>query len=418
MDSTIRFKTMGRSASEDNYKYCRRMLVGPWCNQPEEYEGYNGFVGWPAITRLRSGKWLVTFTSGCWHVTGPWTEEIRKDQKCREKFESWHKSGCPDIPAPRGGRMHIISSDDQGLTWSSPSILANTEYDDRSPSILELDNGVLFCTFFNFWYPDHLRAAYMLSHDVGKSWTQPRTLPDHPVGTAFSSGPAIQLSSGELIWAVEEGSFVESFGPETIAVYRSVDSGESFQRISTIKTDHSMTEPTMVQMPDGRLVLLARRQGDIYWSNDGGQTWTQPESIGVDLFDPHLLLASNGVLACFHGSYKTGGLRIVLSPDGGKTWHGPEEGLGYSIDTSVYGYSHQMLLPDDSIYCVYQSTGGHLAAHARTMALWGLCLRINDEADGIEILPAPGSPKAQGHSTPGFGVDQPSGGDPELGNQL
>ena len=111
----VEFKAVGKEPEAGRYRVCRSLLVGPWKNQPEEYEGYNGFVGWSGIARLRSGRWLVTFTSGTWHATPPWTEEVRKDLASLAQFEAWHKIGMPDIRAPRGGRAHIMHSDDQGL---------------------------------------------------------------------------------------------------------------------------------------------------------------------------------------------------------------------------------------------------------------------------------------------------------------
>ena len=78
MTNTPEFRMIGEEPEAERFRMCRRMLVGPWCNQPEEYEGYNGFVGWAGTTRLRSGRWLLTFTSGYWHGSLPQTEEILK----------------------------------------------------------------------------------------------------------------------------------------------------------------------------------------------------------------------------------------------------------------------------------------------------------------------------------------------------
>ena len=119
------------------------------------------------------------------------------------------------------------------------------------------------------------------------------------------------------------------------------------------------------------------------------------------MFDPHLVMAPSSVLALFHGSYtKVGGVHVLLSPDGGHTWHGPgmDGGRphGYSVDPSVYGYCHPMVLPDGTIYVVYLHTGGHLLADARTEALWGLRVLVHDDAGWIDILPALGSPAALG----------------------
>lgn len=52
--ATVVFRTVGEETDVSQVKSFRRMLVGPWCRQPEEYEGYNGFVGWMGLTALRS----------------------------------------------------------------------------------------------------------------------------------------------------------------------------------------------------------------------------------------------------------------------------------------------------------------------------------------------------------------------------
>lgn len=411
----IGFKTVGQSPNEDAPKQCRQLLVGPWLNQPEEYEGYNGFVGWVGVNRLRSGRWLLTFSSGSWHESAPWTEEIAKNPNCRKYLEQYRiiegKRAWPNVRSPRGGRGHVMHSDDQGQTWSEPETLIDTDCDDRQPSILELDDGTLLCTFFTYWLSqsrvggEH-HAKYILSRDKGESWSEPMdVIKGSPLRGSFSNGPAIQLSDGKIIWVISEVSGQWN-NPHVIGIYGSNDRGESFERLGVVKSEHHLSEPSVAELPDGRLVLFCRREGDICWSADGGKTWTEPVSIGIELVDPHLLMMPNGVLACFHGYCKTGGLRVVLSPDGGESWHGPQERVGYAVDTSVYGYSHQMVLPDGSIFCVYQSTGGHFAEHARTMGLWGLRLRVHDGADGIDILAAPGSAVAKGQA-----VSEPKAGD-------
>jgi hypothetical protein len=55
------------------------------------------------------------------------------------------------------------------------------------------------------------------------------------------------------------------------------------------------------------------------------------------------------------------------------------------------------VLDDGTVYVLYQHTGGHNMHHARTPALWGIRVRVFDSADGIEILPAPGSPEDLGY---------------------
>ena len=48
------FEVKGVEPDESLYRSCRRMIVGPWMNQPRHYPGYNGFVGWAGVARLGS----------------------------------------------------------------------------------------------------------------------------------------------------------------------------------------------------------------------------------------------------------------------------------------------------------------------------------------------------------------------------
>ena len=410
----IPFVKTGPEPASDTHLSCRRMLVGPWCNQPEQYEGYNGFVGWSAASRFRSGRWAVTFTSGYWHGSTPCTDEMLKEPFYRKLFEARRErfGGMPIIRAPRGGRAHVIYSEDQGHTWLAPETLADTEYDDRHPTILELNEGVWLGTFFASGLrpmaeirargnqegkENRAFAMYMLSHDEGKTWSDPKPADERDgAARSFGNGSAIQLSDGSVIWMIS-GINDQSIGNNmSTTVYRSTDQGRSFELLATIGADHALAEPTVAELPSGRLVNLNRREGDISWSDDAGRTWSTPVSTGVEMYDPHLLMLPNGVLTCFHGSYQARGLRVILSRDEGKTWHGPEERHGYAVDTSVYGYSHPMLLEDGTVYITSLHTGGHTPADARSEALWGLQVRVKDTADGIEVLPAPGSPAAEG----------------------
>ena len=52
MPDAREFKITGTPPEAECFRMCRRMLIGPWCNQPEEYVGYNGFVGWAGALSL------------------------------------------------------------------------------------------------------------------------------------------------------------------------------------------------------------------------------------------------------------------------------------------------------------------------------------------------------------------------------
>lgn len=376
------------------------MLVGPWRNQPEQYEGYHGFVGWAALAVLQSGRWLLTFNSGYWHASLPTVGAALKEDRNKKWMEDYWAMGCPRVDAPRGGRCHLMYSDDAGLTWSKPTTLVDTENTNLHPSILEMNDGTLLGNFVDERLPVgddychlYFRIGCMLSKDQGQTWSDPTFLPDT---TSMGNEPAIQIADGTVL-RIASNRFDSNEEFDSVVILASEDNGRSFDIRSIVGSQgHHMHEPTITQLRDGRLLLFTRPQGDICWSDDNGHTWTEPVSTGIGNYDPHVLQLPNGVLAMFHGSYFKTGLRVCLSKDNGLTWNGPGDQYGYDVDSAAYGYSCPVLLDDGTVYVVYQHTGGHHTYHARTQALWGIRVRVFDGADGIEILPAPGSPEDKG----------------------
>ena len=378
-----------------DYRECRSMLVGPGVNQPDPYPGYGGFVGWQSPIVLVDGTMLVGFSSGYWHASPP-TAYFAENPAAMEK---WKKIGMPtDVDAPRGGRAEIIRSTDGGKTWSKPTVLLDTPWDDRAPNFCQLKNGTILCSLFT--YPGPMAAdlardpnktaltGIICSFDNGRTWEQePKRLPVPFVFDA-TDGPIIELQDGSALICVY-GKTVDA-QHDMVAFCRSTDGGDTWEFLSTVSTDHEMSETGVAQLPDGRLVLIARPEGDISWSRDGGRSWTKPVPLGIRLFEPRLMTLRDGTLLCLHGSYGKGGFRAMFSTDGGQTWTCPDEKWGFPVDPSVYGYGQAVELPDGSVWAAYIHTGGHTTKDAKTEALWSIRLRVRPGHDGIDLLPAPG----------------------------
>ena len=168
-----------------------------------------------------------------------------------ETLAQWRKLGMPtDVEAPTGGRAMLIRSTDDGRTWSKPQTIIDTPWDDRSPAMVELPDGTIVCSFFT--YPGHgdvekepelaCRTAIVRSRDGGKTWEQtPRRLPSPFVFDA-TDGPPVVLKDGSVLLAVY-GSPKQGV-PEQVGVFRSTDSGQTWELLSVVKTDHEMSEST------------------------------------------------------------------------------------------------------------------------------------------------------------------------------
>ncbi|MHB1455645.1 MAG: sialidase family protein [Armatimonadota bacterium] len=346
-------------------------LVGPRVNQPDPFPGYKGFVGWEGPIRLRNGTWLVGFNAG------------------------WGHASYPTPEAPTGGRAMLIRSTDEGVTWSKPETIVDTPYDDRHPNFAELPDGTVLCSFFTYTGGDATkqpneahRATIIRSLDGGRTWEKTLRRPPSPFFGDATDGPVITLKDGSALLAVYGGDADEV--NTQIAVFNSKDSGKTWKLLSTIKTDHEMSEPSVAQLNDGRLVLMTRPEGDICWSSDGGKTWTKPVSFGMRMYEPGLLLLKDGTLLCLHGSYGAGGLRVIFSRDGGKTWIAPAPNYGFPVDTSAYGYGKCIQLPDGSLFVVYIDNIGLTPDDMQREAVWGMRFKVRKGRSGIDLLPAPG----------------------------
>jgi photosystem II stability/assembly factor-like uncharacterized protein len=391
-------KVMAGGEPAEDYRECRRMLVGPDVNQPEPYPGYAGFVGWQSPIVLQDGTMLVGFSSGYWHASPP-TAYFKANPAA---MEAWKKIGMPtDIDAPRGGRAEITRSTDGGKTWSRPTVLLDTPADDRAPNFCQLADGTILCSLFTYPGPSGADLArdpakttltgIIRSFDNGLTWEQEPTRLPVPFVFDATDGPIIELADGSALICVY-GRTVEA-KHDMVAFCRTTDSGDTWELLSTVSADHVMSETGVAQLPDGRLVFIARPEGAIAWSSDGGRSWTKPVSFGVRLFEPRLMTLSDGTLLCLHGSYGAGGLRAMFSTDGGLTWICRDEKSGFSVDPSVYGYGQAVELSDGSIWTAYIHSGGHATKDAKTQAIWSSRFRVRPGNDGIDLLPAPGLPE-------------------------
>jgi photosystem II stability/assembly factor-like uncharacterized protein len=368
-------------------------VVGPGINQPDPYPGYGGFVGWVSPIRLRNGDWLLGFSAGYWHASAPTPLRFSPGT-----IAEYQKMGLPgDIVAPRGGVAMIMRSTDEGRTWSKPAVMLDTPDDDRHPAFVELHgpDGMLICSVFTYPGADPAdyvkdpklahRTAIIRSFDHGKTWDQEVIRLPSPFLSDETNGPMALLKDGSILSTVS-GTPREG-GPAQAAFFTSQDRGITWKLLSTIKADHNLDEANATQLPDGRLVMMARPEGDISWSSDEGRTWTMPATFGMRLYAPSLYSLRDGTLVCLHGSYTRGGLRIIFSTDGGQTWIAPGKDHGFLVD-NCYAYGKAFEMPDGTLLIADQGTGGHTTADAGNMSLRLLRVRIRPDHSGIDLLKA------------------------------
>jgi len=122
-------------------------------------------------------------------------------------------------------------------------------------------------------------------------------------------------------------------------------------------------ECEMIELPSGRILMMMRQQGPttddrrLYqsFSDDDGQTWTDPQETPMWGYPPNMLqLRSGALLCCYTHRRPPYGIRACLSQDEGKTWDIANEII--VRDDSAHGsisYPTAVQLDDDSIFVAY-----------------------------------------------------------------
>ena len=285
------------------------------------------YNGWPTVCRRASGQLVVTCSGG------------------RESHV------CPF------GRVEMMTSDDDGQTWSYPRVLLDGPIDDRDSGCLETAKGTLLVTTFTSlayepvlakaaaektWPFEKLAAwdavnrrlpaegrkkelgVWMIrSTDGGLTWS-----PKYDCLVSSPHGP-IQLADGRLLYA---GKDLWRPG-ERVGVAESTDDGQTWKWLASIAarqgdTHEEYHELHAVETNDGRIVAQIRNHNKTNEretlqceSKDGGKTWTEPKSIGVWGLPSHLLKLRDGTILMSYGHRRAPfGNQVRVSTDQCRTW--------------------------------------------------------------------------------------------------
>lgn len=192
-------------------------------------------------------------------------------------------------------RIAEIVSDDQGRTWSEPSVRFTPEPGtlEMSVSLLRLASGkiALFSAVKRGFADCH--PYLRISSDDGATWTAPRSILRAPGYFVLNNDRVIQTSRGRLILPVafHRATGAADHGGHQVDLravdlwYYSDDEGATWTEAKTwwtlpVASTTGLQEPGVVELADGTLLSWARTdQGRQYEcrSRDGGETWSAPQ---------------------------------------------------------------------------------------------------------------------------------------------
>jgi len=216
-----------------------------------------------------------------------------------------------------------------------------------------------------------LGSYIITSEDNGKTWSQPNyiDIKDMPVtGLEGPTDAPVEMPDGSLVMGII-GYTLHGDPKNTGSILiRSTDKGKTWKYVSTIASDPGgklggFMEPGIVRTKTGRIVVGLRNHApeNAIWttySDDDGKTWVpvrKTEMIGhpVDLIQlsDGRLLASYGIREV-HA--KPGGIRVCFSSDNGETWDiRTELQLRNDFINVDVGYPESIEMNDGRVLTVY-----------------------------------------------------------------
>lgn len=211
----------------------------------------------------------------------------------------------PFVATSDGGIVAIESdstsvSRDGGVTWSEPRPVF-TEGEairiSNERAMLRSRNGTIVAAFMNLeerhWTWDNelgdapgakLPTYVMRSLDDGLTWQDVQKLHDDWSGAVRDM---IETRDGRILFTAMK--MRHDPGRHSVLTYSSIDDGASWKPSNLIDLGGAghhggVTEPTVVQLGDGRLWMLIRTNWSEFWaaySSDGGLYWSIIQPSGI-----------------------------------------------------------------------------------------------------------------------------------------
>ena len=235
--------------------------------------------------------------------------------------------------AERNPDVCIYVSRNENGHWTPPVEAANgvgfatNRLPTWNPVLFQPKNGPLLLFYKVGPSPATWWGMMTTSDDGGKTWSQPRRLPEGILGPIKNK--PVQLANGDILCPSSD----ESKG-RSVHFERTSNFGKTWQATPPVNTDSEIgpIQPSILFHPHGKLQALGRtKQGHIFetWSDDDGQTWStmtllslpNPDSgtDAVTLQDGRQLLVYNHNTRDKTNNKGRSPLNIAVSEDG-KTW--------------------------------------------------------------------------------------------------
>jgi hypothetical protein len=350
------------------------------------------YISHPSVACLDNGDWLAAFNHS------------------RRREPHLHPPGDPLF------RTLLARSEDHGATWSEPWFAPDFDwYGTECPGISRLSDGTVVLTQFRFnWYPLGLarkrweqgeriairpvegkwteeideddwsksrfpwarsnRGVFAhLSKDRGETFESTVQIDCAPYREGYTNKGVRELSDGRLAYALTEHH--PPYSRHTYVVFSNTN-GTTWDPPGLVAAtpEFRFGEPDIVEVGPGKLYCImlsaerdasrpgSRRKVSLSGSRseDGGQTWSEPEPTLMKGYPGQLLPLEDGRLICTYGYRKAPyGIRACLSSDGGRSWAIDDEiVIRDDLPNDNLGYPTTIEYEPGQLFCCYYGQTG------------------------------------------------------------
>ncbi|MGD9517947.1 MAG: sialidase family protein [Armatimonadota bacterium] len=227
--------------------------------------------------------------------------------------------------AARDGVVMMVTSDDDGRTWSHPRcIFSDPDMDDRNAAVGVTGDGTVLVCWDQYLGRWHHRALAMASRDGGETWSEPIRLGE--MENLACRGRPIELSDGSWLFPV-----YCHYGTQALASFAVLlDPATGRQEQAAIPNEPAELgggdEFSVCETKPGQMFALIRSNEVPWliasWSEDYGRRWSPRRLTEIpSQFTPaDLFKLPDGRLGCSFSFRERRNERLVISSDGGGTW--------------------------------------------------------------------------------------------------